>query len=455
MPSIEKRGNTYRIMVSLGYNMEGKQIRKTTTFKPPRNVSENKAEKLATSFAYEFEKKCMGMTNFDENMRFSELVEWYFEQIAPHKLKERTLLTNIFLMNNYVLPYIGHLKLKDITTARIDEMLNHLHKRGKTSKYYIMKDPSLLEDGTRRPTSRKAGVELNTIKRAARGEHIRKSTAEKIASAFGKKLNDLFVEEIRAESEQGIESTSIARIRTATSAIFNTALKKDIIWKNPVVHATSPRGKHKERDFLDADQCKALLGYLDELQNPNARVGLATLIYTGMRSGELCGLHWKDVDLAKGTIFVRYTLYRAEGQYKLSTPKTKSSLRVIAIPAELKVILKDHKAWQEKRSEELGSKWKDRGAVVTGMEGEYMSGVYLNITLKKLLKKHDLPDIHVHDLRHANASLLINAGVPVKFISEHLGHSNTKTTEDIYAHVYNSTAEKVASAISDALDGVI
>lgn len=84
-----------------------------------------------------------------------------------------------------------------------------------------------------------------------------------------------------------------------------------------------------------------------------------------------------------------------------------------------------------------------------------MSGGYLNTSLKKLLKKHNLPDIHVHDLRHANASLLINAGVPVKFISEHLGHCNTKTTEDIYAHVYNSTAKKVASAISDALDGVM
>ena len=103
----------------------------------------------------------------------------------------------------------------------------------------------------------------------------------------------------------------------------------------------------------------------------------------------------------------------------------------------------------------MGSKWIERGAVVTGMEGECMSGGYLNITLKKLLKKHDLPDIHVHDLRHANASLLINAGVPVKFISEHLGHFTTKTTEYIYAHVYNSTAEKVASDISDALDGVI
>ena len=455
MPSIEKRGDTYRIMVSLGYNMEGKQIRKNTTFKPPKNVTEGKAEKLAMAFAYEFEKKCMGMTNFNENMRFLELCEWYFEQIAPHKLKERTLNTNKELMKNYVLPYIGHLKLKDITTARIDEMLNHLHKKGKIRRYYLMKDPSILCDGSRRPISRKTGVNLNTVKTAARGGQVTKETAERIAEGFGKTLNEMFEEKVLPEEEQGIESSSIARVRTATSAIFNTALKKDIIWKNPVVHATSPKQAQKEKEFLDAEGCKILLEHLDELGNPNARVGLAILIYTGMRSGELCGLHWKDVDLDKGTIYVRYSLYRADGKYKLSTPKTKSSLRVIAIPNELAEILKEHKKWQDERKESLGSRWIDRGTVVTGMGGEYLNGGYLNITLKKLLKKHDLPDLHVHDLRHANASLLINAGVPVKFISEHLGHSNTKTTEDIYAHVYSSTAEKVAAAISEALEGVM
>lgn len=53
--------------------------------------------------------------------------------------------------------------------------------------------------------------------------------------------------------------------------------------------------------------------------------------------------------------------------------------------------------------------------------------------------------------RHANASLLINAGVPVKVISEHLGHSNTLTTENIYAHVFSSTRAKASEAISIAL----
>lgn len=149
MPSIEKRGDTYRIMVSLGYNMEGRQIRKNTTFTPPPNVTEKKAEKLATAFAYEFEKKCMGMTNFNENIRFSELCEWYFDQIAPHKLKEKTLYTNKYLMEHYVLPYIGHMKLKDITTVRIDELLNHLHKKGKASRYYIVKNPKLICEDSR------------------------------------------------------------------------------------------------------------------------------------------------------------------------------------------------------------------------------------------------------------------------------------------------------------------
>ena len=57
MPSIKKRGNSYRIMVSLGYGMDGRQIRKNTTFTPPEDVTEGKALKLATAYAYEFEKE--------------------------------------------------------------------------------------------------------------------------------------------------------------------------------------------------------------------------------------------------------------------------------------------------------------------------------------------------------------------------------------------------------------
>lgn len=77
MAAINKRGNTFQIVVSLGTDTSGKKIRKTTTFVPPENITAKKAEKLAAEFAVEFERKCKGMTSLAENMRFSEMCEWF------------------------------------------------------------------------------------------------------------------------------------------------------------------------------------------------------------------------------------------------------------------------------------------------------------------------------------------------------------------------------------------
>lgn len=87
----------------------------------------------------------------------------------------------------------------------------------------------------------------------------------------------------------------------------------------------------------------------------------------------------------------------------------------------------------------------------TGEYGEYMNKSYIDLAFKKFLKKYDLPSVHIRDLRHANASLLINMGALVKVISEHLGHSNTLTTENIYAHIFNETKIKASKAISKVL----
>lgn len=140
---------------------------------------------------------------------------------------------------------------------------------------------------------------------------------------------------------------------------------------------------------------------------------------------------------------VKYNLYRVNGEYKLSSPKTKSSARFIALPPQVVGILREQKAWQDERKTVVGGRWIERGAVFTGQYGEYISKNYLNW--------NGLPDIHIHDLRHANASLLINMGVPVKVISEHLSHCDTRTTENIYAHVFAETMTKASEAISKAL----
>lgn len=93
MASITKRGNTFRIKVFVGNDMNGKQLIKSTTFIPPQGVTPKKAEKLAQEYAFEFERHCKGYSQLDENMRFSELADWYFANYAPQELKESTIYT--------------------------------------------------------------------------------------------------------------------------------------------------------------------------------------------------------------------------------------------------------------------------------------------------------------------------------------------------------------------------
>ena len=88
MATISKRKGAYQIIVSLGYDEAGKQIRKTTTYRIPEGTTPKKAEKLVKEYAMEFEKKCKGMIDLDENMKYSELSELYFKNYAPNKLKE-------------------------------------------------------------------------------------------------------------------------------------------------------------------------------------------------------------------------------------------------------------------------------------------------------------------------------------------------------------------------------
>ena len=422
MPSVKRRGDSFRIMVSLGYGMDGRQIRKTTTYTPPEGVTPGKAEKLATAFAYEFEKQCRGMVNFNENIRFSELADWYYDQIAVHKLKPMTLYCNRKIIDTYVLPYIGNMKLKDINTARIDKLFNELYRDGRKRETYRLRSSELIPEGTRRPVSRKSGVNLNTVKSCVDGTPVLKDTAQRLADAIGRKLGDAF---IREEAGGGLDVGTIKRVRTALSPIFSTAVKKELLLKNPVTHATTPGSEPKEKEFLDAGQCRELLGFLHEMTNPQLPRAIELLLYTGLRVGELTALHWNEVDLEKATV-----------------------------PPQAVKLLREQREWQDRRRKEVGDKWIDWGAVFTGQFGEYMSKNYINLQFKRLLKKHDFPDIHIHDLRHANASLLINMGIPTKVISEHLGHCDTRTTENIYAHVFAETLAQTSDAISQALAGI-
>ena len=448
MASLIKRGDSYKIMVSLGYGSDGRQIRKTTTFTPPPNVTEGKGRKLAEAFAHDFEKRCKGVSDLGDNLRFRELVDWYYTEIAPNVIREGTIYDQKILLNLYVMDDFGHLKLKDITTARLDELWNRLKRDGGRREYYAFRDKDVIPLGKRRKTARAAGLTESVLYRACSGDKLTKKTAEKIAAALGRPFKELY--ELVYE-KGGLSSSTVLHIRATMSAIMRTAVKKGLLEKNPVVNTTPPKLEHKKKLFLDAGQCKQLLGILEDIENRQLRVMINTLLFTGLRSGELLALQWRDVNFDEGTITVNKTLLRLVGEYRLSEPKTKSSERIVNAQPELLGLLKEHKAWQDEQKAIFGAAWEQPEQVFSTATGRFYNGVTLNQQFKRILRKNDLPDLHIHDLRHATASLLINAGLPVRVVADHLGHRSTQTTENVYTHVFAESRARAADAISIAL----
>lgn len=133
-PGIRKRGNTYELNVSAGYDGSGKHIRNYTTFTPPEGVSESKADKLAMEAFIEFAHQAKGNKAFGENMRFNHLCDIYFKEYAPNKLKPVTAEHYKSNVKNHIAPVFGNRKLKDIATSDVTAFLTGLTMKPLTVK---------------------------------------------------------------------------------------------------------------------------------------------------------------------------------------------------------------------------------------------------------------------------------------------------------------------------------
>ena len=342
----------------------------------------------------------------------------------------------------------GHMKLKDITTARLDELWNRLKRNGGRQEKYSLIDKDKIPLSSRRELAKLASVPESLVYRMTDGRRIEKESAAKIAAALNMNIKDLF----RLEYEKrGLAASTVTRVKASVSAVFNTAVRKGMIEKNPCINTTPPKIEQKKKLFLEAGQCRQLLNILEEQPNPQLKTAVTMLLYTGLRSGELLALRWEDIDFDRAFVTVSKTLTNLHGEYFLTSPKTKSSERTVKMPPELVELLRTHKVWQEERRTAFGARWENCGHIFTNERGGYYNRSCLNSQFKQILAKNDMPDVSIHDLRHACASLLINSGLPAKVVSEHLGHHNTQTTLNTYTHAFEETKARAAEVISAAL----
>src|SRR5260370_23928729 len=136
-----------------------------------------------------------------------------------------------------------------------------------------------------------------------------------------------------------------------------------------------------------------------------------------MRRDELVGLHWQDIDFDEEWLYVRRSVSRiAKYGIVVSQPKTKTSRRKIALPAFVLEALKAHKEHQAVLREKAGARWQNNDIVFCNIYGGYLSEPRLQANLEKLLKRAELPNVRIHDLRHSAASFFSCVGVHPKVV---------------------------------------
>lgn len=234
--------------------------------------------------------------------------------------------------------------------------------------------------------------------------------------------------------------------------VFKYAMHLDIIQTNPVDRIIRPKQQkpRKEKIALTKEELNQFLKLAKKDAKPVLYTAWHTLAYTGLRRGELLGLEWSDIDFENKTISINRTLVSINGKLSVQTPKTKRSTRTISLDDSTVQILKDWKLEQKKLFFKHGI--KSRNIVITNTVGGYFDFANFRDDLQTFISKHKLKQFSVHSLRHTHASLLFEAGIEPKTISDRLGHSNIQTTLDMYTHLNDKQRSDVADRLLKFLE---
>lgn len=172
----------------------------------------------------------------------------------------------------------------------------------------------------------------------------------------------------------------------------------------------------------------------------------------GLRQSEALGLQWKDIDLLGNRLSVRRTLQRIKGVGLVSeAPKTKRSERTIALPMPLVAALHAHKAAQLGERMLAGSEWHEDDLVLAQANGRPIDKQSDYDDWRALLRRAGVRHVRRHDGRHTAGTLLLSEGVHPRVVMELLGHSQIRTTMDIYSHVRPALAREAADRMGAIL----
>ena len=230
-------------------------------------------------------------------------------------------------------------------------------------------------------------------------------------------ISSLHIERLFTDLRQAAESQwTLYHVGVVFQSALRCAEKKDLISRNPFSKVTRVKIPKTQPRFWNTAQAKTFL----EQSGADWSAALYVLaLTTGMREGELFGLHWPDIDFDGCFLSVKRTLQEVRGRFFLDEPKTASSRRRIDLPEIAIQALNDHRRAMLAEGRDV-----KEGIVFCDNDGSFLrrSNVARR-SFYKLIAQAGVPRIRFHDLRHSAASILLANGENPKVVQERLGHA--------------------------------
>lgn len=410
MASIVKRKSKYSVVYTC-MDESGVKRQKWETFSSHADAKKRKAQ-------IEFQQST-GTFIAPSAKTVKELLDDYVSIYGVNTWAMSTYEGHKSIIDNYIVPIIGDVKLADVTPRMMD-------------KYY----QSLL-----------------TVKSKPRPYITPKN--------------------------EFLSPRQIKEIHKILRSAFNQAVKWELMSRNPVANATLPKCEEKQREIWTAE---TLLHALEVCDDDLLKLAINLAFSASLRMGELLGLTWDCVDVSpesieagnasiyinkeiqrvskealeqlngKGTIFMFPAVLAAKHtRLVLKEPKTKTSVRKVFLPKTVAEMLVERRKELDELKELFGDEFKDYNLVFCSTNGTPIEGAVINRAFHKLIKDNDLPPVVFHSLRHSSTTYKLKlSGGDIKAVQGDTGHAQASMVTERYAHILDDDRKKNAERLEKA-----
>lgn len=385
MANITKRGESYLIRVSCGYDANDKKITRSMTWKPDPKLTPKQIEKELNRQAMIFEEKCKhGLVSNDPRLTFADFVPQYLtikkDVLSPHTYEDYKNT-----LERYIIPQLGHLKLAAIRPVHIQEFVKYLSE----------------------------------------GESIRKH-----------KNGDV------RKSGKTHSPATVRRYLAMVQSVLNQAVKLELIPNNPAKaeKLTLPKTTTAKVEIFTKQEAAEMLAYLEN-EPLQYRALIQVAIMTGARRGELVALKFTDIDRSSCRITIERAAVKVKGEPLRTKPPKDFEVRSVTVPQYCIDLLDELKAEKRREAARLGDAWHYDDYIFTQYDGSMMNPDTVTKWFSGFLSKNGLKHRKFHSLRHTSATLLLYGGASIKQVQGRLGHGDIETTNKYLHYIAEADSE--------------